>query len=239
MSNQQPLKAQSSLTNPQVIAAIIGGVVTLAAAILGVLPNIINRPPQATAVIVVTATPLPATPLELTATPLPPTDVPPSAEIVAVVPSATVVPPTATPIPPTVIPATPILPTSVPPPTILAQPANALFIWDDVSFTAINTGGSRLSLVGVTFSSGRGFWDARDWGPSLYNSVPPRDCLRLRDSTAGQRNPPAECADLYGLILIGTSAIFWRSADSFDVLRNGRVIATCPVSAERCEVYIG
>ena len=96
-----------------------------------------------------------------------------------------------------------------------------------------------LSLVGVTFNSGRGFWDARDWGPSLYNSVPPRDCLRLRDSSAGQRNPPRECADLYGLILVGSPALFWRSADTFDVLRSGQVIASCPVAAGRCEVYIG
>ncbi len=239
MSDEQPLKAQSSLTNPQVIAAIIGGIVTLVAAILGVLPSIMNRPAEATAVIVVTATLLPATPLEMTATPLPPSDAPPTAEAVAVVPSATLVPPTFTTIPPTAIPATLIPPTPVPPTAIPAQPANALFIWDDVSFTAINIGGGTLSLVGVTFSSGHGFWDARDWGPSLYNSLPPRDCLRLRDSTAGQRNPPSECADLYGLILVGASALFWRSVDSFDVIRNGQGIATCPVAAGRCEVYIG
>jgi hypothetical protein len=229
MSDPQPQKIQSSFTNPQVMAAIIGGVVTLVAAILGVLPNVINRPPESTAVIVVTATPLPATALELAATPLPP---PAATEAVALVASATFVPPTA-------IPATPIPPTAAQPTAIPAQPANALFIWDDVSFTAINTGGGTLSLVGVTFSSGRGFWDARDWGPSLYNSVPPRDCLRLRDASAGQRNPPAECADLYGLILVGTTALFWRSADSFDVLRNSQVIATCPVAAGRCEVFVG
>jgi hypothetical protein len=142
-------------------------------------------------------------------------------------------------IPPTSIPATPIPPTPVPPTAIPAQPANTLFLWDDVSFTAINIGGETLSLVGVTFSNGRSFWDARDWGPSLYNTVPPRDCLRLRDATAGQRNPPAECADLYGLILVGTSAIFWRSGDSFAVMRNGQVVATCPAAMGRCEVYIG
>jgi hypothetical protein len=120
-----------------------------------------------------------------------------------------------------------------------AQPANALFMWDDVSFTAINVGGGTLSLVGVTFNSARGFWDARDWGPSLYNSLPSRDCLRLRDAAAGQRNPPGECGDLYGLILVGASAIFWRGVDTFDILRDGQAIATCPVAAGRCEVVIG
>jgi len=232
MSDPQPQKVQSSLTNPQVITAVIGGVVTLIAAILGFLPSIMNRPPEATAIVVVTATPQ-----DVVASPEPATAVPTTVEAV-IVPSATPIPPT--PIPPTDLPiASPVPPTPEPPTAVPAQPANALFIWDDVSFTAINIGGSTLSLVGVTFNSGRGFWDARDWGPSLYNSVPPRDCLRLRDSTSGQRNPPPECADLYGLILVGSPALFWRSGDAFDVLRNGQVIASCPVAAGRCEVYIG
>ena len=240
-NNPQPPKAQSAITNPQVITAIIGGIVTLVAAIIGFLPTVLNRAAQPTAVIVITATLPPATatlfePATLP-TNVPPTDIP----IIVIELTATPVPPSATPIPPTPIPptATSIPPTPIPPTPIPAQPANALFMWDDVSFTAINIGAGSLSLVGVTFDSSRGFWDARDWGPSLYNSVPQRDCLRLRDSTAGQRNPPSECGDLYGLILVGPSAIFWRGADSFDVVRDGQVIATCPSAAGRCEVYIG
>lgn len=219
MSDPQPSKAQSSLTNPQVLTAIIGGVVTLIAAILGFLPSVLNRPPEATAVIVVTATSAPPTAAVIEPTlPSAPTDVPatdiaPATEAVVVIPTSA--PPTETPA------------------------ANVLLLWDDVSFTAINIGGGTLSLVGVTFSSAGGFWDARDWGPSLYNSVPSRDCLRLRDATAGQRNPPRECSNLYGLILVGAPAIFWRGGDSFDVLRDGQVAATCPVAAGRCEVYIG
>jgi hypothetical protein len=235
MSDPQPQKVQSSLANPQVLAALIGGVVTLAAALLGVLPSIINRPPESTAVIVVTATPLPATALELAVTPLPPTDVPATTESVALVPSATFFPPTAT-IPPTAIPATPIPPTPIPPTTAPAQPANVLFIWDDVSFTVVNRDNRGLSFANIIFRSSDGSFDARAWGSSLPSGY----CLRLRDATVGQRQPPAECGGhIYSLLEIGASAIFWRSADSFDVLQNGQVIVTCPVAAGRCEVFVG
>lgn len=222
MSDQQSGKLRSSLNSPQVMAAVIGGIVTLMAALVGILPNLLDPPPEATAVVIITVTQLP-TQVEATIAPteVPSTDAAPTNETILFVPTATPVP------------AAPTLPA----PTV-SQPANALLVWDEASFTAINQSGGRLSFAGVTFAGGGRTWDARAWGPSLYNNVPARACLRLRDTTAGQRNPPPECGDLYGLILVGATAIFWRGVDSFDVLRDGVVIATCPVAAGRCEVHL-
>jgi hypothetical protein len=243
MSNEpQPQKLQSSLSNPQVLTAIIGGIVTLIAAILGFLPNVLNRPPAATAVIVVTAT-LPPPTATLVEPTTPPTSVPviaiePTDEPAVVVPTATPIPPTATLIPPTAtpIPPTPIPPTPVPPTTAPVQPANALLLWDNVSFTALNIGGSGLMFGNVVFRSTGGSFDARVWGSALPSGY----CLRLRDATVGPRQPPAECGgNLYSLLEVGGSALFWRNTDTFDVVLNGQVIATCPVAAGRCEVYIG
>ncbi len=232
MSNDpQPQKAQSSFTNPQVITAIIGGVVTLVAAILGILPSVLNRAPEATAVIIVTATSMPTTFVEATSPPASaPTDVPatqaqPTTE--AIVPTA---------IPPTAIPPTPIPPSPVPPTNAPSQPANALLIWDEVSFTALNQGGGGLSFGSVTFRSAGGSFDGRAWGSSLPSGY----CLRLRDAAVGSRQPPAECGgNLYSLLEVSGSALFWRGVDSFDVVQNGQVIATCAVSAGRCGVHIG
>ena len=224
MSGPEPEKIRSSLSNPQVITAIIGGIVTLVAALVGILPNVLNGPSEASAVVIVTPT-LPLTTLPFTEPTLLPTNVPSGVSATAVVPSAEAIAfvPTATSIRATMTP---------------SQPANLILIWDDVSFSAVNVGGATLSLVGVTFVSRNGNWDARAWGPSLYNNVPAQSCLRLRESTAGQRNPPGECNDLYGLILVGTPAIFWRSVDSFDVMRDGSIMASCLVLAGRCEVLL-
>jgi hypothetical protein len=236
MSNeQQPQKVQSSFTNPQVITAVIGGVVTLVAAILGILPSVLNRPAPATAVIVVTATAMPTMGIVLEPT-LPPTDVPAQPTTEAIVPVVTDIPPTPLPPAATSIPATPIPPTPIPPTSAPAQPANALFLWDNDSFTVLNQGGGSLSFANVTFRSVSGSFDARAWGSALPSGY----CLRLRNAAVGQRQPPAECGgNLYSLLEVSGSALFWRSVETFDVVLNGQTIATCPIAAGRCPVYIG
>ena len=76
-------------------------------------------------------------------------------------------------------------------------------------------------------------------GPSIYIKLPAANCLRLRDASAGQQNPPAACAKpIYGLQVVGTTAMFWVNTDHFDVVRDDQTIATCDTSAGECDVYI-
>jgi hypothetical protein len=229
-----PHKPESPFQNPQIVAAIIGGIVTVLVAVVGIIPAIINRPATPTPVIV-TATPIPTSTAVLVA------------NVVA----------SATPLPPTPVPVTDVPPTTLP----LAQPAatqppiqlspvsdnstgpqppaagNALLLYDDVSFTVLNQGTAKLSLVGVVFRSKNGEWDARKWGPSLYNQLPANRCLRLRISTSGNRQPPAACGNpLFGLQLVNGTALFWVNVDSFDVVRDGQTIATCQIADKQCVV---
>jgi serine/threonine protein kinase/uncharacterized protein YraI len=127
------------------------------------------------------------------------------------------------------------VPTPVPP---TPAPVNVMLLYDDVSFTLHNRAGRTLSLQGVSFRSASGSWNARSWGVSLYTNVPDNNCLRLRNAASGQRQPPAECGNLYGLQLVGRPALFWRSVEQFEVVRDGQVIATCRADAERCGVFI-
>jgi hypothetical protein len=227
-----PHKPESPFQNPQIVAAIIGGIVTVLVAVVGIIPAIINRPVTPTPVIV-TATPIPTSTAVLvanvvaSATPLPPTPVP-----------ATDVPPTTLPL---------AQPTAAQPPIQLspvgdtgAQPpasGNALLMYDDASFTVLNQGTAKLSMVGVIFRSKNGEWDARKWGPSLYNQLPENRCLRLRISTSGNRQPPAACGNpLFGLQLVNGTALFWVNVDSFDVVRDGQTIATCQIADKQCVV---
>lgn len=209
--SQQP-KSENAFSNPQVIIAGIGGLATLLAALIGILPNLLQPPAPTPTPLVITAT----IPVITAATPI----------IAPTLPAASTLPPAV----PTTAPTNPA-PVSAP---------NVTLLYDEVAFNVVNASGGELSLEGVVFQSSAGTWDAQGWGASLYTSVPDGYCLRLRDATVGQRQPPAPCRDrIYSLIEAGTSALFWRNVDQFEVLQNGAVIATCTVSAGECEVFVG
>ncbi len=218
-----PSPSAGSLSNPQVLVAVIGGLVTIAVAFIGILPTIIGNDDP-------TPTPPPPTVIVVTATQ---TIVPATATDVSLASTATAQP-------------TDVLEETQPTETVPAQQAvvqptavpNLTLLYDDVSFTVHNINNGVMSLEGVTFRSASGEWDAARWGPSVYNSLPDDNCLRLRDMNSGQRQPPSVCGNLYGLILVGQSALFWRNTESFTVSLNGQPIAECAVAAETCAIHI-
>lgn len=219
MENDKPPKPGSLLGNPQILAAIIGGAVTIVVAIIGIVPALVNNKP--------TPTPTPApTVIVVTATTLPPENTP--------------IPPTLMPLPSTaptasVQPAFPVSDTSTSPAQPTPPQGNILLFYDEVSFTLQNASTQKISLEGIVFRSTAGQWEARTWGPGVYNAVPAGECLRLRDATVGQRQPPAPCRNhIFGLQEVGTSALFWIGVDGFDVLLNETVIATCLIADANC-----
>lgn len=120
-----------------------------------------------------------------------------------------------------------------------AAPANVRLIYDSVAFTLVNESGDTLSLENVSFRSSAGSWDARMWGPSLYDRLPAGQCFRLRDRSAGQRQPPAPCVNkIFSLIEVGSTGLFWVNVPEFEVMRNGEVIATCAFESAECAIYI-
>jgi hypothetical protein len=134
-------------------------------------------------------------------------------------------------------------------PTTNAAPANASLVttgtpnvkllYDKSAFNVLNSSSNPMSLVGITFRSTNGTWDARKWGPSIYINLPVANCLRLRDASSGQHTPPAACVNhIYGLIEVGISAMFWVNADHFDVLRGDQTLATCDTAVGECDLYI-
>lgn len=213
MPKPKATQPESSSTNPQVLVAIIGGIVTVLVAIVGIIPNLLNNnkptPTPPPTVIVVTAT----------------------------APAVVQIPPET--------PTSALLPTEV---VLIAQPSlpalqpvtgNVLLMYDTESFTLLNQSGQTLALEAIVFRSTHGEWEARHWGPSVYNSLPAGQCLRLRDATVGQRQPPAPCRDkIYGLQEVGTSALFWVDVDTFEVLQDGQVLATCSVSETTCLIQL-
>ncbi len=225
MSNQPAPQPTPILKNPQIILALISGLVTIVAAFIGVLPHLLPVPATATPTI---------TPVILTATALP-TSVP------AVTNSPVGSSPISIPIQPTVIsllqPTSNVVATSLISNSI--NTPNVTLLYDKAVFNLINHSDHAMSLVGITFRSSSGLWDAQKWGPSIYNNLPIANCLRLRDASSGRHTPSAVCANhIYGLIEVGTSAMFWVNTDHFDVVLNDQTIATCDTAAGECDLFI-
>lgn len=239
MSEQPPAPPSTALTNPQVVAALIGGIVTVIVAIVGIVPAIINS--QKATPVVVTATPVALTPVAVvlppfpTATPEAAAVIPTSAQV-ALTPIVYSSPTTESPVPTPVFPGATATPDA---PSAQSGPANVLLLYDDVSFTVLNQDTRMLSFEGISFRSSVGEWEARRWGPSIYNSLKAGMCLRLRDSAVRQRNPPVPCVNkIYALQEVGTPAIFWRNTDRFDVVRNGQVITSCAAADGQCAIAV-
>lgn len=225
MANQPAPVTTPVLKNPQIILALISGIVTIIAAFIGVLPHLLPS----------SATPTPtATPIIVTATFIP-TALPVAAN--------TSIANTQIPEPPQ-----PTLISLVQPTAGAATPntqpvtggvPNVKLLYDKASFNVLNQTDHQLSLAGVTFRSTSGTWDARKWGPSIYISLPAANCLRLRDSSSSQHTPPASCANhIYGLIEVGSTAMFWVKTDHFEVMQNDQIIANCDTSAGECDIYV-
>ncbi|MBI1277895.1 MAG: hypothetical protein GC179_07185 [Anaerolineaceae bacterium] len=226
MSNQPAPQSTSVLKNPQIILALISGVVTIVAALIGVLPHLLPAsatPTPTMTPIVVTATALPTSIPVATNAPLADTQIPEPAQPTLISLAVT------TPI--TAVPNTSSIPSGAP---------NVKLLFDKASFNLLNQSDYTISLAGVTFRSTSGTWDARKWGPSIYINLPAANCLRLRDSSSNLHTPPAVCANhIYGLIEVGPTAMFWANTDHFDVVHNDQTIATCETSSGECDVYIG
>lgn len=231
ISSRSSNKNNNGWNNPQVVIALITGLVTVAAALIGILPDLLQADAAtptptytptftatvaATVAVTVVVTEITPSTIAPTDAPLMLTDTPEAQGIATDFPT--------------------VAPTIEPVVAIEAPQPNALLIYDNVSFSLVNTSGRRLSLANVTFESGSRIWEALAW--ANYRRIPNGNCLRIRDASAGNRNPPGECSELLSLLLIGKSVMFWTEADTFDVLQGSAVIATCTTDTDRCAIYI-
>jgi hypothetical protein len=109
--------------------------------------------------------------------------------------------------------------------------------YDQDAFTIYNMTGGRISLEGIEFKGSDVTWNISPFGGSM-RSLPSNKCLRLRDATVGNRQPPSECGSTnYAFLEIGPRVIFWRG-EYFDVVRDGTVLATCQTAAGKCEIHV-
>jgi hypothetical protein len=239
-----PPPPAGALTHPQIVAALITGIVSVLVAVVGIIPVLIeagkddSTPTPVSAALVSQASPtvaptvtgLPPTAVD-TQSPPPATDAVGVPNIVDVGATTTPLPVLGDPLPPTGEPAAATISDSV----STAPEPNLRLYFDNVSFTVRNQGGGKKTLAGVVFYNEHGRWDAEQWG-SFYDDLTNRDCLRIRDVATSPRDPPSDCRELIGLMLVGPAAIFWRGDDGFRVERRGVELALCTSSP--CDLYL-
>jgi hypothetical protein len=221
----------SLFSTPQVIAAVITGLISLAVAIVGILPELIKQnaaqPPSNTptvlAAVIATFTPAPVEPFATTTLQSIDTSL-----VIPVVQSET---PVASALSPTQLPVLTVPPTV----DISAQP-NLRLYFDNASFTILKLRGGRKILSNVSFSGAGGGWNASQWG-LIHEEFLNDKCLRLRDATTSRRDPPSPCVNnLLSLMEVGPAAIFWRDDNGFTIQVNGSTVATCTESP--CEIAL-
>lgn len=220
-------KKQSVFTSPPVIGAMITGAVTIIVTVITLSfqissisgPQVVvtATPETEPDVVLVTDTPATNIPSENTASTIS-TDEDANTSESTIAPTATTVPPTSTPSPE-------------------ASP-NLTLLYDDAAFTVHNISDTPLDLSNMRFSSDTRSWDSTQWGANLVSNLPANNCLRMRDASSGNRQPPAVCGDLYAFVTVGGSALFWLEGATFDVIYNGETIATCDSNATACDVTL-
>ena len=221
MSRHTP-RQQSSIFNPQIVAATITAFATVAVAIITVVPSLLNNISRETPTPTIAGLFATATSPDFLSTP--------TTNFNATVPTLFV--PSATPF--EVFPTSTfeIIATQIP----TTQPLNLALIYDASSFTVLNQSTAATSLEGIVFRSSTGQWDAAGWGVGVYNNVPSGACLRLRDFNTAEQ--PSNCSQIHGSVDTQGSALFWLNVDQFEVVRNGILITTCFTAAGTCSVYI-
>lgn len=142
---------------------------------------------------------------------------------------------------PTAIPTTPA-PTSGPrPQTSAGTPSGGLpveFIYDEITLAVLNPNRQAVSLTGMSFSSASGDWEASEWGNNAERTLRPNSCLRLRDENVTTAQPPPQCTNTVAVARVPAADMFWVGVETFDVLINGEVVATCESAAGRCTVTL-
>lgn len=240
-----PLPPPTKVTqNPQVMAAIITGIISLGVAVVGIVPTLIakdkdKRPSATPAAVVIIFTPTitqQIIPSPTSTQLLLPTASQPSIgapNIVAVGPSMTPLPIVGA----SLVPADLLHTSASPAATAGTNEPNIRIYFDRASFTIRNQTDNQKTLAGVTFFSDEGRWEALQWGP-IHEKLTGLDCLRLRDVSTSPRNPPADCQSphLLALLEVGPAAIFWRDENGFQVHHNEIEVGVCTISP--CDLYL-
>jgi|GEM_PF-949065 len=132
-------------------------------------------------------------------------------------------------------------------PTLIPTEAQAVvsndlrLLYDQNGLTLINISGEIVNIRGLRFESDSGVMDAARWETEFLSQslggFTPNDCLQVwMVNTTSTPPMPSECLTRHAWIAVGEEFDFWRNTPTFNVLRDGRLIAICDVAAGVCDV---
>ncbi len=115
-----------------------------------------------------------------------------------------------------------------------------LLVYDDNSFTVQNTSSAAIDLSGMGFASSSGLLSVTDWANGFLSTslsdFPSGDCLQAWPLYLTEwPGKPSGCDIRHAWIAVSDTQTFWLNTDVFTVNQGGGVLATCRISAGRCE----
>jgi hypothetical protein len=212
MANEKSPQPQSALSNPQIIAAIIGGLVTIVVAVVGIIPAILqNQKANATPTSVV-----------VTATPAPPTTAPTSLPTAIPAQAATNVPSPAS------VGATP-------------APADWLpvrFIYNADAFYWMNDSRQTISAEFIVFEqvSGGKRFEGKQF--AFYSLLANRCMQIMFAEVARQGCPESRRPNAFFTPTRAQNVDFWIGRGQFRVLWRGAEVALCDIAAGQCSAFL-
>jgi len=117
-------------------------------------------------------------------------------------------------------------------------------VYDDESFSLVNTSDADLDLTGLGFASASGIVEINQWNTEFLSrplsAFPAGDCLQAWSIFAEEWSErPASCSTRHAWIALNDAQLFWTNTDFFTVSRGGVVLATCAVNSGVCTVDLG
>ncbi len=115
---------------------------------------------------------------------------------------------------------------------------NVALSYDADNLFLINVSAQPLDLTGVSFESGDGASLRQFRTPNLGIRLASKNCIRLSAGRPKTNSKPADCTSVgWSNAIVLQKQLFW-TGENFRILRNGDGIATCSISAGRCDLML-
>lgn len=118
---------------------------------------------------------------------------------------------------------------------------NVQLVYDNMSFSIVNTSAVPVNLADLTFDSINGMMSIYKWDNGYLSAslsgFPAQDCLQVWHVNTPNQPKPAACATRHSWVAIDSSAEFWVNVDQFTVRQRGELIATCGASGI-CDIQV-
>lgn len=134
-------------------------------------------------------------------------------------------------------------PTATSPAQVQSEQVDIELQWDQQSFSLLIVAGQSVDLSRLRFESAAGSLSAQRWQTAdlryALSAFPNGDCLQVWGLGSIQfPSKPSDCTYRQAWIAVGSTAIFWRDVELFEVFNGDARVAMCNAARGQCAVNL-